>query len=94
MEKQVGGAFLRQILTDKDEAYVIDFNVDVFWCRTTRATFTACKLRSTKSRSIPASQPVQSPVPEVPLPTANSPGTVLYDAVYLYCPPAGQGSWP
>jgi VWFA-related protein len=26
MEKEVGGAFLRQILTDKDEAYVIDFN--------------------------------------------------------------------
>jgi len=28
MEKEVGGAFLRQILTDKDEAFVIDFNVD------------------------------------------------------------------
>src|ERR1700675_3067620 len=28
MEKEVGGAFLRQILTDKDEAYVIDFGID------------------------------------------------------------------
>jgi hypothetical protein len=28
MEKEVGGAFLRQILTDKDEAFVIDFNVE------------------------------------------------------------------
>src|SRR5579863_6348111 len=28
MEKQVGGAFLKQILTNKDEAYVIDFNID------------------------------------------------------------------
>ena len=28
MEKEVGGAFLKQILTDKDEAFVIDFNVD------------------------------------------------------------------
>src|SRR5208283_4376554 len=28
MEKEVGGAFLKQILTDKDEAYVIDFNID------------------------------------------------------------------
>jgi len=28
MEKQVGGAFLKQILTDKDEAYVMDFNID------------------------------------------------------------------
>ncbi len=28
MEKEVGGAFLRQILTDKDEAFVIDFNME------------------------------------------------------------------
>src|SRR5208337_5634936 len=28
MEKEVGAAFLRQILTDKDEAYVMDFNID------------------------------------------------------------------
>ena len=27
MEKQVGGAFLKQILTDKDEAYVISFDI-------------------------------------------------------------------
>src|ERR1035438_4927177 len=27
MEKEVGAAFLRQILTDKDEAYVMDFDV-------------------------------------------------------------------
>src|SRR6202008_2810876 len=29
MEKEVGGAFLRQILTDKDEAFVIDFDITV-----------------------------------------------------------------
>src|SRR5438045_9362716 len=29
MEKEVGGAFLRQILTDKDEAYVISFDITV-----------------------------------------------------------------
>ncbi len=28
MEKEVGGAFLKQVLTDKDLAFVIDFNVD------------------------------------------------------------------
>src|SRR5580698_2720359 len=28
MEKEVGGAFLKQVLTDKDLAYVLDFNVD------------------------------------------------------------------
>ena len=29
MEKEVGGAFLKQILTDKDEAYVISFDISV-----------------------------------------------------------------
>src|SRR5438552_19020372 len=29
MEKEVGGAFLKQLLTDKDEAYVISFDVTV-----------------------------------------------------------------
>src|ERR1700752_2934861 len=29
MEKEVGGAFLKQILTDKDEAYVIGFDISV-----------------------------------------------------------------
>ena len=29
MEKEVGGAFLRQILTDKDEAFVISFDITV-----------------------------------------------------------------
>src|SRR5258705_7901498 len=29
MEKEVGGAFLSQILRDKDEAFVIDFDVNV-----------------------------------------------------------------
>jgi len=28
MEKEVGGAFLKQILTDKDLAYFMDFNID------------------------------------------------------------------
>ena len=29
MEKEVGGAFLKQILTDKDEAFVISFDITV-----------------------------------------------------------------
>src|SRR6202030_1878280 len=29
MEKEVGGAFLKQILTDKDEAYVMSFDITV-----------------------------------------------------------------
>ena len=46
MEKEVGGAFLKQILTDKDLAFVIDFNVDASLFRTTPATCSACRKRS------------------------------------------------
>jgi len=46
MEKEVGGAFLRQVLTDKDEAFVIDFNVESELVAGLHARcFTGCKLR-------------------------------------------------
>ncbi len=85
MEKQVGGAFLRQILTDKDEAYVIDFNVDATlvqdYTRDVRLLQAAMnKVRINTGYST-------GPVPGAgggPVPTAGiNRGTVLYDAVYL-----------
>ena len=36
MEKEVGGAFLRQILTDKDLAYVMDFDIRIRFGRAIR----------------------------------------------------------
>jgi VWFA-related protein len=86
MEKEVGGAFLRQILTDKDEAYVMDFDVqselvqdytrDV---RRLQAALNKVKINSGVSSG-------GSGIPGLgqgPVPVHNSPGTVLYDAVYL-----------
>ncbi len=85
MEKEVGGAFLRQILTDKDEAYVISFDitVDLLQDYTRDAHRLQAALNKAKvnvdysSGGIPGMG--GGPVPQ----RGNSPGTLLYDAVYL-----------
>ncbi|HLV88532.1 MAG TPA: VWA domain-containing protein [Candidatus Sulfotelmatobacter sp.] len=84
MEKEVGGAFLKRVLTDKDEAFVIDFNVDA----TLAQDFTRDVSRLQKAlNSVRINSGVTMPtLPGAgggPVPTAYSPGTVLYDAVYL-----------
>jgi VWFA-related protein len=84
MEKQVGGAFLHQILTDKDEAYVIDFNVDAELVQD--YTRDVHRLQAALNKVRINTGYVTGPLPGAgggPVPTANSPGTVLYDAVYL-----------
>jgi VWFA-related protein len=83
MEKQVGGAFLRQILTDKDEAYVIDFNVDAELVQDYTRDVHRLQAALNKVR---INTGYVNPVPGAgnPVPTAGSQaGTVLYDAVYL-----------
>jgi VWFA-related protein len=84
MEKEVGGAFLKQILTDKDEAFVIDFNVDASLLQDfTRDVHRLQKaLNSVKINAGFTTGPIPG-AGGGPVPTANSPGTVLYDAVYL-----------
>jgi VWFA-related protein len=85
MEKEVGGAFLQQILTDKDLAFVIDFNVDA----TLLQDYTRDVHRLQKalnSVKINAGFVTGTPLPGAgggPVPTAQQAGTVLYDAVYL-----------
>jgi VWFA-related protein len=84
MEKEVGGAFLRQILTDKDEAYVIDFNVDAELVQD--YTRDVHRLQAALNKVKINTGFTTGPIPGAgggPVPTANSPGTVLYDAVYL-----------
>src|SRR6202051_3673067 len=84
MEKQVGGAFLHQILTDKDEAYVIDFNVDADLVQD--YTRDVHRLQAALNKVKINTGYTTGPLPGAgggPVPTANSPGTVLYDAVYL-----------
>src|SRR5215469_9833367 len=85
MEKEVGGAFLKQILTDKDLAFVIDFNVDA----TLAQDFTRDVHRlqaALNSVKINTGFVTGTPLPGAgggPVPTAAQAGTVLYDAVYL-----------
>src|SRR5579863_1424181 len=84
MEKQVGGAFLKQILTDKDEAYVIDFNVDAELVQD--YTRDVHRLQAALNKVKINTGYTTGPIPGAgggPVPTAQSPGTVLYDAVYL-----------
>src|SRR5438270_3401684 len=85
MEKEVGGAFLRQILTDKDEAYVISFDITVDLLQDftrdnhrLQAALNKAKVNvDYSSGGIPGMG--GGPVPQ----RGNSPGTLLYDAVYL-----------
>jgi VWFA-related protein len=84
MEKEVGGAFLRQILTDKDEAYVIDFNVDAELVQD--YTRDIHRLQAAMNKVKINTGYTTGPMPGAgggPVPTANQAGTVLYDAVYL-----------
>jgi VWFA-related protein len=83
MEKEVGGAFLRQILTDKDEAYVIDFNVDAELVQD--YTRDVRRLQEALNK-VKINTGFTNPLPGAgnPVPTAGTAaGTVLYDAVYL-----------
>ena len=84
MEKEVGGAFLRQILTDKDEAYVIDFNVDASLIQD--YTRDVHRLQAALNK-VKINGGFVSPMPGAGNPVPTSPstqrGTVLYDAVYL-----------
>jgi VWFA-related protein len=84
MEKEVGGAFLRQILTDKDEAYVIDFNTDASLIQD--YTRDVHRLQAALNK-VKIQAGFVNPVPGAGNPVPTSPstlrGTVLYDAVYL-----------
>lgn len=79
MEKEVGGAFLKQILTDKDEAYVIDFNVDATLVQdyTRDVHLLQNALNKVKINT------GYSGMGGGPVPTSPQRGTVLYDAVYV-----------
>ena len=86
MEKEVGGAFLKQILTEKDEAFVMDFDVEselvqdyTHDVRRLQSALNKVKINSGVSSGA-------SGIPGLgqgPVPVHNAPGTVLYDAVYL-----------
>jgi VWFA-related protein len=84
MEKEVGGAFLKQILTDKDEAFVISFDISVDLLQDfTRDTH---RLQTALNKAKVNVDYTSGSIPGMgggPIPQHNSPGTLLYDAVYL-----------
>jgi VWFA-related protein len=84
MEKEVGGAFLKQILTDKDEAYVIGFDISVDLLQD--FTRDVHRLQAALNKVKIGSDFTTGGIPGMgggPVPTQNAPGTLLYDAVYL-----------
>jgi len=87
MEKQVGGAFLSEILRDKDMAFVVDFNIGVSLLQDFTGSVRRLKeaLYSVKINS--GGQAAVAGIPGQgggPVPTIGQPkGTLLYDAVYL-----------
>ncbi len=85
MEKEVGGAFLRQVLTDKDEAFVIDFAIDAELVQD--YTRDVHRLQAALNKVKINTGFTTGPIPGAgggPVPTAGAArGTVLYDAVYL-----------
>ena len=85
MEKEVGGAFLKQILSDKDEAFVIDFNIDANLAQDfTRDVHRLQKALNSVKINAGVTMPTLPGAGGGPVPTASAQrGTVLYDAVYL-----------
>lgn len=87
MEQEVGAAFLKDVMTNKDQAFVIDFNIGVSLVQdfTNSSSRLKAALDSVKINS--GGQAAVSSVPGMgggPVPTMGVPkGTLLYDAVYL-----------
>ena len=86
MEKQVGGAFLSQIITDKDLAFVIDFNVNADLLQDFTSSVHLLKVALNSARiNTGGGGGVIPGMGGGPIPTGPSgpKGTVLYDAIYL-----------
>ena len=86
MEKEVGGAFLRQILSDKDLAYVMDFDVQAELIQDYTRDVHRLQAALNKVKINSGFSSGASGIPGLgqgPVPVQNAPGTVLYDAVYL-----------
>ena len=84
MEKEVGGAFLKQILTDKDEAFVLSFDITVDLLQD--FTRDVRRLQTALNKAKVNVDYTSGGIPGMgggPVPQRNSPGTLLFDAVYL-----------
>src|SRR5579885_1324774 len=85
MEKQVGGEFLREILREKDLAFVIDFDVNVELIQDFTNNIRSLQNAMNDTR-INTGGGSGAGIPGMgggPIPTSNPRGTLLYDAIYL-----------
>jgi VWFA-related protein len=84
LEQESGARFLKEVLTPKDEAFLISFDVNVDlladYTNSPRELTRAIDKASINSASSSAGIPG---IGGGPLPTSNPRGTLLYDAVYL-----------
>lgn len=87
MEKEVGGAFLSEILREKDMAFVMDFNIGVSLLQDFTSNVRRLKAALNSVTINSGGQAAVSGLPGQgggPVPTIGQPkGTLLYDAVYL-----------
>jgi VWFA-related protein len=84
LEKESGSRFLKEVLTPKDEAFLISFDVNVDllsdYTSSPRELSRAINKASINAASSSAGVPG---IGGGPFPTGNPRGTLLYDAVYL-----------
>jgi VWFA-related protein len=87
MEKEVGASFLENILRQKDEAFVISFDVDITLLQD--FTNSVSRLRHALNEAkintggVGCSTGPIGPQGPIPCPSTGPRGTALYDAVYL-----------
>ena len=84
LEQDSGARFLREVLTKKDEAFLISFDVNVDLLAD--YTNSPNELRRAINKASINSASSSAGIPGIgggPLPTSNPRGTLLYDAVYL-----------
>lgn len=84
LEKDSGARFLREILTPKDEAFLISFDVNVDLL--SDYTNSPGELHRAIDKASINSASSSTGIPGIgggPMPTSNPRGTLLYDAVYL-----------
>ncbi len=84
IEKDSGARFLREVLTPKDEAFLISFDVNVDLLADYTSSPNELKRAIDKASINEASSSAGIPgIGGGPMPTSNPRGTLLYDAVYL-----------
>ncbi len=86
MEKEVGGAFLRDVLRKKDLAFVISFDVNVDLLQDYTNSDRDLRAAMNRTRINGGGGGGVTGIPGMgggPVPTSNPRGTLLYDAIYL-----------